>query len=437
MGVGEEGYSNVTFNMIAESISNGITSLSFIQNIASLVSATKTGAEGVQNFGVNLAKTALTVPTAAYGLFGAVERAEGISADNMRNYYPDLEADESIGSKFKMKLWTSLTGKSPIFLFGLKNSKGEFLSPYASPYYQPQIGPHGEELYKKNTFWDVRSGELSDRVAAYLQASFDPFAFSDYEGFVSSVKKYDKKESYKAGDIVDTGEYVIAVKKNIPAGADLTKLNMEGLDTDYETITKSKDYFDIDNYKLNKRGSEATTQLYDLMALYQKATGSRKQFNLLTKYYEPFVQGKDNQGEFGVYIPLKYQRQLAKLRGEMILNSYNQNNVKETIERIQRAADEFDDKKFNQFVEQEVEEIIEGPMDPVSLSRSGGITTKINDALATLESSEKYRVIKTQAIHEALGGGLFTEEEYLRMANAEGTRDIVADFPKEKLKFRK
>lgn len=437
MGVGEDGYSNVTFNMIAESITNGITSLSFIQNIASLTSSIKTGAEGLENFGINLAKTALTVPTAAYGLFGAVEKAEGITADNMRNYFPDLEADDSIGSKFKIKLWTSLTGKSPIFLFGLKNSKGEFLSPYASPYYQPQIGPHGEELYKKNTFWDVRSGELSDRVAAYLQASFDPFSFSDYEGFVSSVKKYDKKESYKAGDIVDTGEYVIAVKRDIPAGADLTKLNMEGLDTDYETITESKDYFDIDKYKLNKRGSEATTQLYDLMAMYQKATGGRKQFSLLNKYYEPFVQGKDNQGEFGVYIPLKYQRELAKLRGEMILNSYNQNNVKETIERLQRGADEYDDEKFNQFVEQEVEEILEGPMDPVTLSRSGGIVTKINEAIATLESSEKYRVIKTKAIHEALAGGLFTEEEYLRMANAEGTRDIVADFPKEKLKFRK
>lgn len=437
MGVGEDGYSNVTFNMIAESITNGITGLSFIQNIASLVSATKTGAEGVQNFGVNLAKTALTVPTAAYGLFGAVERAEGISADNMRNYYPDLEADEEIGSKFKMKLWTSLTGKSPIFLFGLKNSKGEFLSPYASPYYQPQIGPHGEELYKKNTFWDVRSGELSDRVAAYLQASFDPFAFSDYEGFVSSVKKYDKKESYKKGDIVDIGEYVIAVKKNIPAGADLSKLNLDQQDKDYETITESKDFFDKDKYMLNKRGSEATTQLYDIMALYQKATGSRKEFGVLNKYYDPFVQGKDDEGEFGVYIPLKYQRQLAKLRGDKILLSYDQNNVKETIERIQRNADEMSDQEFKEYVESQVEDLLMGPVDPVSLERKDGILTKIGGALKELEDDETYRVIKKNAIHEALAAGLFTEEEYDRMANAEGTMEIVAEFPESKLKFRK
>jgi hypothetical protein len=76
LGVGEDGYSNVTFNMVAESIANGITSLSFIQNIASLVSSLKAGREGFENFGVNLAKTALTVPSMAYGIFGAVEKAE-------------------------------------------------------------------------------------------------------------------------------------------------------------------------------------------------------------------------------------------------------------------------------------------------------------------------------------------------------------------------
>ena len=437
LGVGEDGYSNVTFNMVAESITNGITSLSFIQNIASLVTSLKTGKEGVENFGVNLAKTVLTVPTAAYGLFGAVEKAEGISADNMRNYYPDLETDSELGSKFKMKLWTSLTGKSPIFLFGLKNTKGEFLSPYASPYYQPQIGPHGEELYKKNTFWDVRSGELSDRVAAYLQASFDPFAFTDYEGFVSTVKQYDPKQTYYPGDIVDDGNFIYAVKKQIPAGAKFKELNLDQQDKDYETITSTSDFFDRTKYKLNKEGSEATTQLYNLLSLYQQATGSRKEFQVLNRFFDPYVQGKDAEGEFSIYIPLKYQREMAKLRGEKVLKSYNQQSVQETIDRIQRSADEMDDEEFNRYVEDQVENILMGPIDPVNLSRSGGIKTKIDTALEELENDERYRNIKRQAIQEALKGGLFSEEEFNRMKDAEGISSIIADLGNQKWKFRK
>jgi hypothetical protein len=436
LGVGEDGYSNVTFNMVAESIANGITSLSFIQNIASLVSSLKAGREGFENFGVNLAKTALTVPSMAYGIFGAVEKAEGITADNMRNYFPDLESQE-IGSKFKMKLWTSLTGKSPITLFGLKNSKGEFLSPFASPYYQPQLGPHGEELYKKNTFWDVRSGELTDRVAAYLQASFDPFSFSDYEGFVSSVKKYDPKQTYYPGDIVDDGNFVYAVKKEIAAGKKFKELNLDEQSLDYETITSTSDFFDKKKYTLNKQGSEATTQMYNLMSLYQKATGSRKEFQVLNRYFEPFVQGKDAEGVFSIYVPLKYQRELSQLRGDAVLKSYQQQSVQETITRIERAADEMDDDAFNAYVEEQVENLLSGPIDPINLTRSGGIKSKINDALDQVENSEKYRSIKRKAITEALEAGLFTQEEYDKMKDAEGVNSIVADIPKEKLKFRK
>jgi hypothetical protein len=436
LGVGEDGYSNVTFNMVAESIANGITSLSFIQNIASLVSSLKAGREGFENFGVNLAKTALTVPSMAYGIFGAVEKAEGITADNMRNYFPDLESQE-IGSKFKMKLWTSLTGKSPITLFGLKNSKGEFLSPFASPYYQPQLGPHGEELYKKNTFWDVRSGELTDRVAAYLQASFDPFSFSDYEGFVSSVKKYDPKQTYYPGDIVDDGNFVYAVKKEIAAGKKFKELNLDEQSLDYETITSTSDFFDKKKYTLNKQGSEATTQMYNLMSLYQKATGSRKEFQVLNRYFEPFVQGKDAEGAFSIYVPLKYQRELAQLRGSAVLKSYQQQSVQETINRIERAADEMDDDAFNAYVEEQVENLLSGPIDAFNLTRSGGIKSKINDALDQVENSEKYRSLKRKAITEALEAGLFTQEEYDRMKDAEGVNSIVADIPKEKLKFRK
>jgi hypothetical protein len=436
LGVGEDGYSNVTFNMVAESIANGITSLSFIQNIASLVSSLKAGREGFENFAVNLAKTALTVPSMAYGIFGAVEKSEGITADNMRNYFPDLESQE-IGSKFKMKLWTSLTGKSPITLFGLKNSKGEFLSPFASPYYQPQLGPHGEELYKKNTFWDVRSGELIDRVGAYFQASFDPFSFSTYEGFVSSVKKYDPEETYKRGDIVDDGNFIYAIKKEIAPGKKFKELNLDEQSLDYETITSTSDFFDKKKYTLNKQGSEATTQLYNLMALYQKATGSRKEFQVLNRYFEPFVQGKDAEGAFSIYVPLKYQRELAQLRGSAVLKSYQQQSVQETINRIERAADEMDDDAFNAYVEEQVENLLSGPIDPISLTRSEGIKSKINDALDQVENSEKYRSIRRKAITEALEAGLFTQEEYDRMKDAEGVNSIVADIPKEKLKFRK
>jgi hypothetical protein len=437
MGMGENGYGDVTANMILESIGNGITSLSFIQNISSLVAATKTGSEGLENFAVNLAKTALTVPTMAYGMFGAVEKAEGISPDSMRNYFPDLEADDSIGGKFKVKLWTSMTGKSPITLFGLKNTKGEFLSPFASPYYQPQLGPHGEELYKKNTFWDVRSGSLLDRVGAYLQASIDPFSMSTYEGFVSTVKKYNSKEAYKPGDIVDDGNFVYAIKKDIAPGVKFRELNLDEQDMDFETITSSSDFFDREKYVRNKLGTESTTQLYDLMALYQKSTGSRKEFALLTKFYDPFVSAKDAEGEFSIYIPLKYQRELAKLRGEVVRKSYDANSIKETIEIIQRSANEMEDKEFNQFVEEKVEGLLMGPVDPVSLTRSGGIKTQINEALASLEDQEQYRTIQRKAIIEGLEGGIFTKAQYDRMVNTSELGSIIMGVPDSKLKFRK
>ena len=437
IGAPETGYESVTMNMVANSISNGITSLSFLQNIASLASAAKTSGERFENFAINFTKTALTVPTMSYGIFGAVEKAEGITVDNMRNYFPDLEADESSLSKFKVKLWTTLTGKSPIALFGLKNSKDEFLSPFASPYYEPQIGPHGEELYKKNTFWDLRRNNLGEKVAAYLQASFDPFSFSDYEGFVSSVKKYSSQESYEPGDILDYNGQVYSVRKPLSAGFKFKNLNENPNDLDVELIDNSTDYFDRREYVRNKYGSKATTDLYSLASLYQQATGSRKEFSLLNKFYDPFVKGKDSQGEFGVYVPIKYQRQLAKLRGEVILKSYDQRLIEEKIENIQRASDEMEDEDFKVYVEEIVEDLIFGPMNPVTLSRSNGIKTQIDNALGALEDDDEYRKIKKDAIVEGLKSGLYTEEMFDRMAEAEGTKSILASFKKSELKFRK
>jgi len=95
------------------------------------------------------------------------------------------------------------------------------------------------------------------------------------------------------------------------------------------------------------------------------------------------------------------------------------------------------DEEFNKYTENEIEDLLMGPINAVTLARSGGIASRMNDAIDQLESNETYRVVKTKAIHEALAAGLYTEEQYLRMANAEGTSEIVAEFDKSKLKFKK
>jgi hypothetical protein len=94
------------------------------------------------------------------------------------------------------------------------------------------------------------------------------------------------------------------------------------------------------------------------------------------------------------------------------------------------------DEKFKVYVEEQVENLLMGNVDPLTLERKDGIASRISGALTNLEDNLTYRSIKRQAIYEGLAGGLFTEDEYKRMANAEGTREIVADF-KGKLKFKK
>lgn len=437
MGMPDEMLSSITTSMIAESITNGITSLSFIQTISSAISAIKSKEQGFENILLNLSKTILTVPTMAYGVFGAVEKAEGITVDSMRNYYPNLEPDEAAIGVFRAKLWTSLTGRSPIALFGLKNSKDEFLSPFASPFYVPQIGPHGEELYKKNTFWDVRSGELSDRVAAYIQASFDPFSMSTYEGFVSSVKTFDNKEAYKPGDIIEYNGEIYGVKKNIASGSNFKNLvSSEDENADIEYISTTTKFFDKEDYMRNKLGTIATENLFNLISMYQEATGSRKDYQVLTRFYDPYLKAKDAQGEFSIYIPIKYQRELALLRGDIVRNSYSQQQIQERMENLQRLANELEDEEYYKIAEEQIETILYGPMNPTTYERSGGIVDAINKNLSELESTSKYREIQLKALQEALASGVFTEEQYLRMANAEGLGPIVQGLPKEKLKFK-
>jgi len=437
MGMPDEMLSSITTSMIAESITNGITSLSFIQTIASAISAIKSKEQGFENILLNLSKTILTVPTMAYGVFGAVEKAEGITVDSMRNYYPDLEPDEAAMGVFRAKLWTSLTGRSPISLFGLKNSKGEFLSPFASPFYVPQIGPHGEELYKKNTFWDVRSGELSDRVAAYIQASFDPFSMSTYEGFVSSVKTFDNKEAYKPGDIIEYNGEIYGVKKNIASGSNFKNLvSSEDENADIEYISTTTKFFDKEDYMRNKLGTIATENLFNLISMYQEATGSRKDYQVLTRFYDPYLKAKDAQGEFSIYIPLKYQKELALLRGDIVRNSYDQQQIQEQTQNLQRLANELEDEEYYKIAEEQIETILYGPMNPTTYERSGGIVDAINKNLSNLESTVEYREIQRKALLEGLANGVFTEEQYLRMANAEGLGPILQGLPKEKLKFK-
>jgi hypothetical protein len=439
MGLGEDGYSNASWDLVFESLSNGVTNLSFIQNVVALGNAVKGQGNAVENLGVNLTKTLLTVPTMSFGVFGAVERAEGITVDPMRNYMPELETDENSElSRFRARLITSLTGKSPITWFGLKDEMGEFKSPYASPYYRAQIGPHGEELYKKNTFWDVRSGETSDWLAAYLWASFDPFSFHDYEGFVSSVKKFEVGQQYRKGDIVQGPNGVYAVMKD-NKGLDLKDANKNPNDPEFQYIESTDKFFDKDRFKANQRGTEYSQALFDMMNVYQQVTGDSKPFKVMSRLYDPYITAKDAEGEFNIYVPEKYFRELALARGEAARNSYDLAGMKSTLERIYRAEDEnaFEtDEEYKAFVKQTVEDVLLGQAD-TEYNRDGGIGGLINESIQALENSDRYRKIKRLALIEGLENEIFTEEEYLRMLRSEDLSAYISGIPKEKLKFRK
>ena len=384
---------------------------------------------------MSLAKTMLTVPTLSYGVFGAVERAEGITVDPMRNYMPELETDEGAASRFKARIITSLTGKSPLAWFGLKNEMGEFKSPYASPYYRAQIGPHGEELYKKNTFWDVRGG---DWLGAYLQASFDPFSFHDYEGFVSTVKKFELGQQYRKGDIVQGPSGVYAVlKDNI--GIDLKDANKNPNDPEFKFIESKEKFFDKDRFLANQRGTEYSQTLFDLMNVYQQVTGDNKPFKVMSRLYDPYITAEDADGEFNVYIPEKYFRELAMARGEAARNAYSMEDIRSTLDRIVRVDDEdvFEsDEEYKKFVKNEVENLLLGPAD-TNYNRDGGVQGLIAKAVENLESSETYRKIIRLSLIEGLKSEIFTEEQYMRMVRSEQLSPFIQGIPEEELKFKK
>jgi hypothetical protein len=436
MGLGEDGYSNASWDLVFESLSNGVTNLSFIQNIVALGNAVKGQGNAVENLAVNLTKTLLTVPTMSFGVFGAIERAEGITVDPMRNYMPELEtAENSELNRFQARLITSLTGKSPITWFGLKDEMGEFKSPYASPYYRAQIGPHGEELYKKNTFWDVRGG---DWLGAYIQASFDPFSFHDYEGFVSTVKKFEVGQQYRKGDIIQGPNGIYAVMKD-NKGLDLKNANKNPNDPEFQFIESTEKFFDKDRFMANQRGTEYSQALFDMMNVYQQVTGDNKPFKVMSRLYDPYITAKDAQGEFNIYIPEKYFRELAIARGEAARNAYGLEGMKATLERIYRAEDEdvFEtDEEYKAFVKQAVEDVLLGPAD-TEYNRDGGVGGLMNKAIEALENSDRYRKIKRLALVDGLKSEIFTEEEYLRMVRSEDLSAYISGIPKEELKFRK
>ena len=433
--MGSEEESSFGWDLVFESLSNGVTNLSFIQNVVALGNAVKGQGNAVENLAVNLTKTLMTVPTLSFGVFGAVERAEGITIDPMRNYVPELEVEDGAMNRFKARIITSLTGKSPLSWFGLKDAEGKFYSEYASPFYRAQIGPHGEELYKKNTFYDVREG---DWLGAYVQASFDPFSFHDYEGFVSTVKSYSKGSDYKKGDIIQTESGVYAVLKDLK-NFDLVKANADRSSLDVQYIEDKEKYFDRNRFIDNQRGTEYSQKLFDLMNIYQQVTGDNKPFKVMSRLYDPYIKAKDADGEISIYIPEKYFRELSMARGKAARQSYSLENVESTIERLYRAEEEkvFNtDEEYKEFVQKEIETLFFGPMD-TQYNRTGGIETMINKAVDVLEKSEDYKKITRLALIEGLKNEKYTEDEYNRMINVEGISPFIIGIPKEELKFKK
>ncbi len=428
----------VSFGLVTESVTNGITGLSFIQTVGNFLNAFKSE-QAKETFLVGLTKTALTVPTMSYGAFGFVDRARGMSLDPLRGYEGEKEKGEGaipfvsdfLNSRYAAKVWQGITGKSPFTWFGLKNEKGEFISPLASEYFQPQIGPFGEELYKKSTFFDIRSDDPMDKVMAYIQAGLDPFSFNTYEGFVSSVRDYSKDVEYDKGDFVIYNNLVYAAKDKVKGS------NPYDDSKNWEFVDKKTDFFDVKKFMQNKRGEERTKQLYDLALIYEKATGEPTSFGLLNKIQDNSITMRDNEGELKIYVPAKEMRELQKKLGQASLDAFSDTEIPSLIERINRVMDqEPDEEKAKKQVENIVRETFEGNIGPDS-KRRNGIKDKINDAQKKVEETEAYKNLQRNAIKHAIENGLVTEEQYLRLLRSKEFGSTVSSYRRENVKFRK
>ena len=425
LGTEEDLAGMIGFQMVAESLSNGATQLSFIQNIATLATAVKGDfGKAFKDYMTGITTTSLTVPTLSYGVFSPVERTKGISADPFRNFNPDLEANEMFSGEITARVWTKLTSRSPLFGFGIRVSDepdSDFVAPLEvlglkpSEFYRPQYGPSGEELYKKSTFWDTRSGSASDKFLAFLQASVDPFSFSDYEGFVSNIKPFDKNKEYKKGDYFSYDNDVYVALTNKKAGTDFSKGR---LDKDYQYVDKKTDFVNPERFKNNKVGSEKTATLFDMVDMYERATGDRKNYDIFSRIYSDPVTFKDDKGTYSLYVSSDDQRKLQMLRGEIVKNAWSTSEAKSLMEGWKKMADNpnITDEEYNEAVKNEFLNWMLGPIDTEG-NRRGGVKDKINKGLNALESDPKFDEVKKNAILNTVKSGRLSTKNFERLLN--------------------
>lgn len=423
LGAEEDLAGMIGFQMVAESLSNGATQLSFIQNIATLATAAKGDfGKAFKDYMTGITTTALTVPTLSYGIFSPVERTKGISADPFRNFNPDLEANEVFNGEITARVWTKLTSRSPLFGFGIRVSDepdSDFVAPLEvlgltpSEFYRPQIGPHKEELYKKSTFWDTRSGSATDKFLAFLQASVDPFSFSDYEGFVSNVKPFDKNKEYRKGDYFEYDNSVYVALTNKKAGVEFSRGK---IDKDFQYIDKKTDFVNPERFKNNKIGSEKTATLFDMVDMYERATGDRKNYDIFSRIYSDPVTFKDNKGTYALYVSSEDQRKLQKMRGQVLVDAWKTSEANSLMEGWKKMADNpnISDEEYNEAVKNEFLDWMLGPLDTEG-NRSGGVKSSINEALNALESDPGFDEVKKNAVLNTVKSGRLTVENFKRL----------------------
>lgn len=448
LGTEENMVNTIGAKMLVESLQNGITQLSFIQNISSLLSALKEGSfeKSGKDFVTNLITTTATVPTLSYGVFSPFDKTQGISADPFRNFNPDLEERDYFMGEVGARVWTKLTARSPLYGFGLRDENGEFVAPLKvlgltpSKFYRPQIGPFGERLYKKSTFWDTRSGSKTDKFLAFIQASIDPFSFSDYEGFVSNVKPYNEKQKYKRGDYVEWNNNVWVVLRDglqgiSPKTANIAEYASEN--ADYFLIDKKYDFMDPDQFRRDKQGSQKTKLLFDFVNLYEEAVGDRKPYAVFSKLYKDPVKFKDEDGEFAIYIPIDEQRKLSIMRGEAMSRVFDNQTVESYISAINKAADNenMTDSEYKEYVKDIFKTYFLGPIDNEN-NRRGGLVDKVNEAISKVENKPEYVRIVRDGIVKSIEEGNLTKDEFDRLKKIPEAAGFVNELNEKKLKFR-
>ena len=451
IGSQDENAFKTGMHMIAQSMTNGVTQLSFIQTITSAISAFRgNGEKAAKDFATSLLSTAMTVPTLSYGAFRGIEKSQGISADPFRNYNPELEDQKEsgllasiVGSEVAARVWTKLTAKSPLYGFGLRDKEGNFIAPLEaigftpSKFYRPQIGPHRERLYKKNTFWDTRSGSWEDKFNAFLQATIDPFSFSDYEGFVSSVKPFEKNQEYRKGDFIEWNNNIWVVTKDKIKGVS-PKDAVLGEQGDYILVDEKTKFMDPDQFRADQDGTYRTQLLFNFVELYEKATGDTKNYDLFSKLYKDPVKFKDAEGTMTVYIPMEEQRQLALMRGEAMRRSWQTEDLENFTEAIKKASENenITDDEFKQYVKEIFDDYVLGPLDNNN-NRSGGIINQISENIKAIEDSPEYVKIMRDGLIKTIQAGELTREQFNRLSAIPEAASFINELDESKLKFKK